>query len=157
MSQDKRFEVDGAEAARAFLLREAPSSAEWDRHRIQLVWDAIALHTTGSIVFHKEPEVQACAHGIWADLMGPGRMPAGLLAWAEYDEVVREFPRLGFMKCLQEVLCGLCRTKPQTTFDNFVGEIGDRFVEGFDRSGHTVSELLEGRDLDEREGGLSGQ
>jgi len=61
VSKDKRFEVDGAEAAREFLRKEAPS---WDKHRLQLVWDAIALHTTGSIVYHKEPEVVACAQGI---------------------------------------------------------------------------------------------
>ena len=46
VSQDKRFEVDGANAARDFLKREA---GDWDKHRIQLVWDAVALHTTPSI------------------------------------------------------------------------------------------------------------
>ena len=46
VTQEKRFEVDGANAARAFLKREA---ADWDKHRLQLVWDAIALHTTTSI------------------------------------------------------------------------------------------------------------
>ena len=60
ISKDNRFEVDGANAAREFLKREAESS-EWDKHRLQLVWDAIALHTIGTVVFHKEPEVQACA------------------------------------------------------------------------------------------------
>ena len=61
ISEDKRFEVDGANAARVFLKKEAP---DWDKHRLQLVWDAIALHTIGSIVFEKEPEVQACSYGI---------------------------------------------------------------------------------------------
>ena len=46
VSRDKRFEVDGANAARDFLKRE---TADWDKHRIQVVWDAIALHTTLSI------------------------------------------------------------------------------------------------------------
>ena len=46
VSDDKRFEVDGAIAAREFLEREA---GDWDKHRLQLVWDAIALHTTPSI------------------------------------------------------------------------------------------------------------
>jgi HD superfamily phosphodiesterase len=32
VSKDKRFEVDGADAAREFLRKEAPG---WDRHRIQ--------------------------------------------------------------------------------------------------------------------------
>ena len=88
ISQDKRFEVDGAHAARKFLQREAKAE-EWDKHRLQLVWDAIALHTIGSIVFEKEPEVQATSYGIWADFQGPDRVPGGLLTWDEYNTVVK--------------------------------------------------------------------
>jgi hypothetical protein len=32
ISKDKRFEVDGADAARNFLRKEAP---DWDKHRLQ--------------------------------------------------------------------------------------------------------------------------
>lgn len=88
ISKDKRFEVDGANAARNFLKREGVEQ-EWDKHRIQLVWDSIALHTIGSIVFEKEPEVQACSYGIWADFQGPDRVPGGLLTWDEYNAVVK--------------------------------------------------------------------
>jgi hypothetical protein len=62
VTTNKRFEVDGANAARNFL-RENGKDGEWDQHRLQLVWDAIALHTIGSIVFEKEAEVQACSYG----------------------------------------------------------------------------------------------
>lgn len=88
ISQDKRFEVDGAHAAREFLRKEGKPE-EWDKHRLQLVWDAIALHTIGSVVFEKEPEVQACSYGIWADFQGPDRVQGGLLSWDEYNAVVR--------------------------------------------------------------------
>lgn len=88
LSEDKRFEVDGANAARAFLKREADPK-EWDKHRLQLVWDAIALHTIGSVVFFKEPEVAACSYGIWADFQGPDRVPGGLLTWDEYNKIVK--------------------------------------------------------------------
>ena len=54
-SEDKRFEVDGANAARDFLRREAQ---DWDKHRLQLVWDAIALHTTPSINVSYVPSSQ---------------------------------------------------------------------------------------------------
>jgi len=48
-SAQERFELDGANAARACLKgRGIPA------HQIQLVWDAIALHTTRSITLHKE-------------------------------------------------------------------------------------------------------
>lgn len=88
LSDDKRFEVDGANCARNFLKREAKTE-EWDKHRLQLVWDAIALHTIGSVVFEKEPEVQSCSYGIWADFQGPDRVPGGVLTWDEYNAVVR--------------------------------------------------------------------
>jgi hypothetical protein len=32
VSKDRRFEVDGADAARNFLRKEAP---DWDKHRLQ--------------------------------------------------------------------------------------------------------------------------
>src|SRR5277367_2621774 len=54
-----RFEVDGANAARSFLNdRGVPAQ------QIQLVWDAIALHTTRSIALHKQAEVAMTHAGI---------------------------------------------------------------------------------------------
>lgn len=93
-----------------------------------MVWDAIALHATGSITFYKGPEVVACAYGIWADFQGPDRItgasPASLLTWEKYRAVVKVFPRTDLMKGLKEVMCGLCERKPEATYDNFVGEWG---------------------------------
>ena len=80
--------MDGANAARRFL-KENTNSDEWDKHRLQLVWDAIALHTIGSVVFEKEPECQACSYGIWADFQGPDRVQGGLLTWDEYNGIVK--------------------------------------------------------------------
>jgi hypothetical protein len=140
-------EVDGAEAARDFLLKEAP---EWDKHKLQLVLDAIALHMTRSIVFYKEMEVQACAYGIWADFQGPDRVAGGLLTWDEYNAVVKEFPRLNLMEELKQTMCLFCRTKPQTTYDNTVGEWGDKYVEGYSRKGKLTQDLLDTCDLDSR-------
>lgn len=63
LSDDERFEVDGANCARNLVKKEA-KAVEWDKHRLQLEWDAIALHTVGSGVFEKEREVQSCSYGI---------------------------------------------------------------------------------------------
>ncbi|CZR63668.1 uncharacterized protein PAC_13565 [Phialocephala subalpina] len=145
VSKDKRFEVDGADAARMFLKNEAP---DWDERRLQLVWDAIALHTIGSIVFHKESEVQAVAYGIWADFQGPDRIANNLLTWDEYNAVVTELPRLNLMKGLKREMCHLCETKPETTIDNTVGEWGDMFVKGYKREGKLTRDLLLTCDLD---------
>ena len=62
---ESRFEVDGANAARSFLKGRGIST-----QRTQVVWDAIALHTTRSIALHKEPEVAITHSGITADVLG---------------------------------------------------------------------------------------
>src|SRR5215831_4103701 len=47
-----RFEVEGANAARAFVRKEG-----MDEHRSQLIWDGVALNSTPSIALHKETEI----------------------------------------------------------------------------------------------------
>ncbi|CAG8957315.1 hypothetical protein HYFRA_00010738 [Hymenoscyphus fraxineus] len=130
VSKDKRFEIDGANAARAFLMEEGRKE-EWDVHRLQLAWDCIALHTTPSIGLHKEVEVQACGIGIFADFQGPERSFGGVLTRKEWDVVNKEFPRAGFRDGVKEVMCQLCIDKPETTYDNFVAGFGTAFVPGY--------------------------
>src|ERR1700704_347879 len=62
---EARFEVDGANAARSFLKARGVSTQQ-----MQVVWDAIALHTTRSIALHKEPEVVITHSGITANVLG---------------------------------------------------------------------------------------
>ena len=83
---ENRFEVDGANAARAFLKDRGISAQER-----QVVWDAIALHTTPSIALHKEPEVAMTHSGIAVDVIGVGfdRIPQD-----KQRAVLTEFPRL---------------------------------------------------------------
>lgn len=130
-STNKRFEVDGANLARQFLLES--DSKKWDKRRLQLSWDAIALHTTASIAHHKEAEVALVQFGISADFVGPNLPPKGIISLDEYEEIVTTFPRIGFKDNIAEILCGLCRDKPQTTFDNIAGEYGRNF--GYDGKG----------------------
>jgi HD domain len=120
---DSRFEVDGANAARSFLKGRGISTLQ-----IQLVWDAIALHTTRSIALHKEPEVVLTHSGITVDVLGAGldRIPED-----KQGAILAEFPRLGLKNGLRECLCNIARQKPATTFDNIVRDFGVRYVEGY--------------------------
>jgi len=68
MSNDKIFEVDGAEAAREFIRREG--GKEWDERRLQLVWDSIALHSFVEVSKYKEIEAQLTAAGTSTELFG---------------------------------------------------------------------------------------
>jgi hypothetical protein len=56
-----------------------------------------------------------------------------LISVDEYKEIVTAFPREGFKDDLVQIMCGLCRNKPSTTFDTFVGEFGLEF--GLDGKG----------------------
>jgi hypothetical protein len=120
---ENRFEVDGANAARAFLKDRGISTQQ-----TQVVWDAIALHTTSSIALHKEPEVVMTHAGITVDVIGIGldRIPQDKLR-----AVLTEFPRLVFKNQFKECLCNVVRRKPATSFDNFLRDFGCRYIEGF--------------------------
>lgn len=131
LSKDKRFEVDSANMAREHL-EETKLADNWDKHRTQLAWDAIALHATPSFSQHKEPEVMLSSMGILADFQGP-LIANGLITVDEYKEIVGAFPRLGFKDQFLEIMCGLCAYKPETTYDNFVADFGCEF--GIDGKG----------------------
>src|SRR6202041_272806 len=120
---ENRFEVDGANAARSFLKGRGISTQQ-----MQVVWDAIALHTTRSIALHKEPEVTMTHSGITADVLGAGldRIPRD-----KQVAILAEFPRLAFKNGLKDCLCSIVRRKPVTSFDNILRDFGIRYVEGF--------------------------
>ncbi|KAI1382781.1 uncharacterized protein F4822DRAFT_96579 [Hypoxylon trugodes] len=158
LSEDKRFEVDGADLAHEFVRKYAESGApgaeDWkdegeSQARVRLVWDAIALHATGSIAQHHPAREVALAHmGVIADLTGP-LFPAGelgaVITVAEYKEVVSHFPLVGWSAAsVKGIMCGLCRDKPASTYDNFAAGFGALF--GFDGEGNGREEYLRARD-----------
>ena len=122
-TEKDRFEVDGANAARAFLKDRGISTQQ-----TQVVWDAIALHTTPTIALHKEPEVAMTHSGIAVDVLGVGldRIPHD-----KQRAVLTEFPRLAFKNQFKVSLCNVVRQKPATTVDNILRDFGIRYVEGF--------------------------
>src|SRR5271170_3588952 len=118
-----RFEVDGANAAKLFLKDRGIPPLQ-----IQLVWDAIALHTTRSIALHKEPEVAVTHAGIALDVIGAG---LDLIPQDKLRAILAEFPRLSLKTELQSCLCSVIRRKPETTYDNVLRDFGVRYVEGY--------------------------
>src|SRR5271155_3669178 len=120
---EERFEVDGANAARAFLKERGISTQQ-----TQVVWDAIALHTTRSIALHKEPEVAMTHSGIAVDVLGAGldRIPQD-----KQVAILAEFPRLALRNRFKSSLCSIVRRKPATSFDNILRDFGTRYIEGF--------------------------
>src|SRR5271155_998858 len=120
---ENRFEVDGANAAREFMKERGISAQQ-----TQVVWDAIALHTSPPRALHKEPEVVMTHSGIAVDVLGAGldRIPQ-----EQQQAILAEFPRLAFKDQFKGCLCGVVRKKPMTTIDNVLRDFGIRYVEGF--------------------------
>jgi len=128
-----RFEVEGANAARAFARRQGINGP-----RAQLVWDGVALNSTPSIALHKEVEVVLCTAGIGLDWGGWG---SEALTRAQMDEIVDTFPRLDMKQRFSQAVCRIVETRPDTTYDNFSRDFGERFVPGYKRPS-TVDYLL---------------
>jgi len=122
-SPDKRFEVDGANAARSFLEQHGIP-----KESTQLVWDAIALHTTIGVAQYKQPVVALVYHGVGFDVMGD-RFEE--LSEETRTQVVSAFPRDGFKyKILYAFLDGF-KHKPQTTFGNIKADVCERLIPGY--------------------------
>lgn len=111
-----RFEVDGANAARDFLQSRGISQTD-----IDLVWTAIALHTTPGIPEFMHPVIALVTAGVEMDVLG--------LTYAEYsdaerDAVVSAHPRSPHFKedIIQAFYEGI-KHKPQTTFGNVKADV----------------------------------
>lgn len=111
---DHRFEVDGAIAARAFLAKYGDHT--WDARRTQLVWDAIALHTTRSIGYFKEPEVYITSAGIGSDYnaAAPG------VSNATYGAITTVFPQTELKKATNDTFTWFCQIKPVQTYGMYL-------------------------------------
>jgi HD superfamily phosphodiesterase len=115
-SQGERFEVDSANAARAFLRGQGISEGEVDT-----VWTAIALHTTPGIPQHMHPVVALVTAGVEMDVLG--------LAYSDYSDaerkaVVKAHPRTAHFKedIIQAFYDGN-RHRPDTTFGNVNADV----------------------------------
>ena len=115
-SPTDRFEVDGANAARAFLRRHNISEQD-----IDYVWTAIALHTTPGIPQYMHPVVALLTAGVEMDVLG---IDYASFADSDRNAVVQAYPRTTRFKedILQAFYDGI-KHKPQTTFGNVKADV----------------------------------
>jgi hypothetical protein len=123
VSGSNRFEVNGADAALSLIRGKGLS----DR-RAQLIWDLIALNSTPSLALHKEPEVAVGTMGIGLDYSGFGvqALPA-----SDVERILKAFPRLKMKQRFTETCCRLVAARPETSYDNFLRDFGERLVPGY--------------------------
>jgi HD superfamily phosphodiesterase len=115
-SKSDRFEVDGANTARAFLRQHSISQQE-----IDTVWTAIALHTTPGIPQYMHPVIALLTNGVEMDVLG--------IAYSEFSDADREvivaaYPRTEHFKedIIRAFYDGI-KHKPETTFGNVKADV----------------------------------
>ncbi|MFD7226611.1 HD domain-containing protein [Streptomyces sp. NPDC059881] len=123
---DQRFEIDGADEARRFLLERGTAE-----DRARLVWEAIALHTTPEIPWHMAPEIALLTAGVEVDVLGIGydEIPE-----AQREAVVALHPRSDFKNGILREFTHSVAPRPQTAFCNFKADILERFTPDFVRA-----------------------
>src|ERR1700682_4443540 len=111
-----RFEVDGANAARDFLRGHNISEQD-----IDLVWTAIALHTTPGIPQYMHPVVALLTAGVEMDVLG---IDYTSFADSDRNAVVQAYPRTTHFKedILQAFYDGI-KHRPETTFGNVKADV----------------------------------
>ena len=130
----RRFEVDGADAAREFLReRGVPEDS------IRRVWTAIALHTTPGIPEFMEPEVALLTAGVEYDVLGIGYHD---IAPEIRLEVTERHPRPDFKRRILAAFTEGIAPKPETTFGNVKADVLQHYVPGFQR-GDFVQTILD--------------
>jgi hypothetical protein len=120
----RRFEIEGADAARTFAKEHGLAE-----DRARLIWDSVALNSTPSIALYKEPEVALSTAGIGVEFgFQYDRIPP-----SEMRGILAAFPRLDMKRRFTDSVCRIVKTRPETTYDNFAGDFGERFIPGYAR------------------------
>lgn len=101
---DGSFELNGARAARTFLLDK-----DYPPARADLVHEAIALHSSVGIADRREPEIALVHFGAGLDVIG---VRAEDIAAATRDAIVARYPRLDFKREFSRLLEDQCGRKP---------------------------------------------
>ena len=122
-SQNERFEVDGANAARQFL-----TTHDVPEEQVQTVWEAIALHTTPGVPQYMRPEIALLNSGVVLDLFGRGldQFPSELR-----ERIVATYPRTDFKEGMVKSLFNGFSHKPGTTYGTVNAGICERFIPGY--------------------------
>jgi hypothetical protein len=123
---EQRFEVDGADHARAFLLDRGFSTAA-----AETVWAAIALHTTPGIPGRMAPEIATTQLGVLTDVLGLGLDGLGQDRLAE---ILAVHPRGDFKNEFLRAQFDGQKNRPETTNGTVNSDLLEHFNPDFRRT-----------------------
>ncbi|MFN6551057.1 HD domain-containing protein [Mycolicibacterium septicum] len=120
-----RFEVDGADAARDFLLQRGVDEAA-----ARKVWLGIALHTTPGVPEFLDPEIALVTAGVETDVLGIGR---DNLTPDDLNAVTAAHPRPDFKNRILHAFADGVRRRPGSTFGTVNADVLAHFDDSFVR------------------------
>ena len=120
-----RFEVDGANAARDFLLEHGVDEAA-----ARKVWLSIALHTTSGVPEFLEPEIALVTAGVETDVLGIGRDD---LSAEAIEAVTAAHPRPDFKNRILRAFTDGMKHRPRSTFGTVNADVLQHFDDSFVR------------------------
>jgi hypothetical protein len=120
-----RFEVDGANAARDFLLARSV-----DEPTARKVWLSIALHTTPGVPEFLDPEIALVTAGVETDVLGIGRND---LAAEAIEAVTAAHPRPDFKNRILRAFNDGMKRRPDSTFGTMNADVLQHFDDAFVR------------------------
>lgn len=123
-SADQRFEVDGADAASHFLLENG-----YSKSKTELVWDAIALHSSAGIADRKQAEIALIYLGAHVDVMG---LNIEEITPSLIEDALALYPRIGMKAAFTAAVAEVARKKPFTAIGTGLADVGRRHIHGFD-------------------------
>ena len=121
----QRFELDGADKARAFLVEH-----EFAKVDVDAVWQAIALHTTPGIPERMAPLIAATNLGVLTDVLGVG---LDELDPARVEEVVARHPRGDFKTEFPKTYFEGQKHRPHTTYGTVNADVVEHFMPEYRR------------------------
>ncbi|GAB3394403.1 HD domain-containing protein [Humibacter soli] len=121
----QRFEIDGADHARHFLLKHGFSADSAD-----IAWQAVALHSTPEIPGRMRPEIALTSFGVLTDVVGFGldQLPADAVR-----EIVAVHPRDDFKQGFIRALHDGVKHRPDTTYGAINADALEHHSPGFRR------------------------
>ncbi|MEW2500683.1 HD domain-containing protein [Amycolatopsis sp. CA-161197] len=122
-SEQQRFEIDGADQAREFLLAHGRSAADAD-----LVWTSIALHTTPEVPYRMAPEIAATTAGVETDVLG---LHLDRVSGEDIAAVTAAHPRPDFKRRILQAFKDGFAHRPDSTFGTVNADVLEHFVPGF--------------------------
>lgn len=123
---DQRFEMDGADRARAFLLDHRASEGDADT-----VWTAIAPHTAPEVPYGMAPVIATTTAGVETDVLG---LNLTAVTEAQIDEVTAAHPRPDFERQILQTCTDGFKHCPDSTFGTVNADLLEHSVPGFRRT-----------------------